>query len=141
MNGVSPQHEQRLLQQRQVGERVQKARKTLRYSQAAVAKGAGVSENTVISIENGRHRTQPEKLRKVLEFLGLTPLGDAQDLKMDGVPADAQVFLMTIAKRLAAMDDERRRAVLLSRGYTIFLDDANGTRQAEESGVSRKTQN
>jgi len=112
-------HERRL----KVGERVQQAREHLGWSQAVLAKNAGVSENTVSSIERGKHRTQPEKLRAVLDALGLAaPLGDITWLNMEDVPKDVQVFLTVVAQRLTGLDDHHR-ARLLARVYPMLLVD------------------
>lgn len=109
-------------QRHAIGERVQHARESLGWSQATLAKEARVSENTVGSIENGRHRTQPEKLRQVLDALGLAPVGDASYLSMEEVPKDVQVFLTVVSQRLAALDDHRRTK-LLARVYPMLLVD------------------
>jgi transcriptional regulator with XRE-family HTH domain len=111
------------LQRVQVGHRVRHARESLGWTQAVLAKRAGISQNTVLSIENGKHQAQPTKLRQVFDALGLSPLGDTTWLNTEGVPADAQAFLTVIAARLAAITDENRRARLMARVYPMLLVD------------------
>lgn len=105
------------------GARVQQARESLGWSQATLAINAGVSENTVSSIERGKHRTQPEKLRSVLDALGLAaPIGDVAWLNMEEVPKDVQFFLAVVAQRLTTMDSHHRSR-LLARVYPMLLVD------------------
>lgn len=110
-------------QREQVAVRVREARETLGWSQATLARRAGVSENTVGSVEHGKHRTQPEKLRKVQSALGLMPLGGdpVAELNMGNVPADAQVFLRVVAARLAALTDETSRLRLMTQIYPLVM--------------------
>jgi transcriptional regulator with XRE-family HTH domain len=110
------------LQRVQVGNRVRRARESLGWSQAALSRRAGVSPNTVLAIENGKHMTQAQKLRQVFDALGLSPVGDATWLNADGVPADAQTFLTVAAARLAAMSEDHRTR-LIARVYPILLVD------------------
>lgn len=109
-------------QRAQIGHRVRHARESLGWSQAALARRAGVSPNTVLAVENGKHTTQPAKLRQVFDALGLTPLGDVTWLNADGVPADAQTFLTVAAARLAAMNEDHRMR-LIARIYPMLLVD------------------
>jgi y4mF family transcriptional regulator len=112
--------EQGLHLRKQVGNRVRTARESLGWTQADLARRAGVSQNTVGSIENGKHQAQPQKLRLVLDALGLSPMGDATWLNTEGVPADAQAFLTVLAARLSVLD-ENQRARLMARVYPILL--------------------
>lgn len=105
-----------------IGERVQRARESLGWSQATLGRNAGVSENTILSIEKGKHRTQPEKLRQVLDALGLAPIGDPTYLSMGEVPKDVQLFLTVVAHRLAALE-EGPRTRLLNRVYPMLIVD------------------
>lgn len=114
---MKQQHDQRKL----IGEQVQQARIALGWSQVTLAENAEVSENTIGSIEMGKHRTQPEKLRRVFDTLGLPPLGDSTFLDMKEVPEDVQVFLGVVVDRVTTLD-ENHRARFLARVYPMLLD-------------------
>lgn len=110
------------LQRVQIGNRVRHARESLGWTQAALARRAGVSPNTVLAIENGKHMALAVKLRAVFDALGLSPLGDVTWLNADGVPADAQTFLTVAAARLAVLSEEHRMR-LIARVYPMLLVD------------------
>ena len=98
-------------QRKQVGERIKAVRTDRGWSQARLAEAAGVSENTILSIEKGERATQGTKLRAVLDALGLaTPTDGVLDL--EGVPEDVRVFLQVAAQRLKVLPADRRAHVL-----------------------------
>lgn len=106
-------------QRKEVGARVRQARNDRGWSQGRLAEEAGVTENTVLSIEQGRRQTQAAKLRAVLDALGMpAPIDDA--LSLDGVPEDARIFLKVAAQRLKVLD-ETERARVLARAYPALL--------------------
>ena len=113
-----------------IGHQVQDEREHVGWSQAALARNAEVSENTISSIENGTHRTQPEKLRKVLDVLGLAPEGTSSFLNMEDVPMDVQLFLTVVAQRLTRLD-EGHRTRFLARVYPMLLVEENDARPPE----------
>lgn len=114
-------HEQR----KQLGDRIRAARTEKGWSQARLATEAGVSENTVLSIESAKRTPQGEKLRAILDALGMvTPVDGALDL--EGVPEDFQIFLRVAAKRgiaLAGPEYADRRARILADIYPRLLAD------------------
>lgn len=98
-------------QRQQLAERITTARKARGWSQERLAQEAGVSPNTILSLEKAKRGYQEGKLRAVLDALGLaTPASNALDL--EGVPADAQMFAKVALQRLTAMDDATRSRVL-----------------------------
>lgn len=100
-------------QRKQVADQVRAARLERGWSQNRLAKEAGgISDNTVLSIEKARHEPQPEKLRAVLEALGLAPIHDSGQIDLDGIPEDVRVFVRVALKRLAALDESSRAALL-----------------------------
>lgn len=107
------------LQRKQVGARVREARRARGWAQARLAQEADVSENTILSIEQGKRETQAGKLRAVLDALELAaPVGG--DLDLDGVPDDVRIFVKVAVKRLTAMD-HAERAQLLAELYPRLL--------------------
>jgi transcriptional regulator with XRE-family HTH domain len=109
-------------QRDQIGQRVRTVRAERGWSQARLAEAAGVSENTVLSIEKGRLATQPTKLRAVLDALGLaTPTDGVLDL--EGVPEDARVFLKVAAQRLKVLPEDRRARVLADIYPRLLIED------------------
>lgn len=97
-------------QRRELANRVKAARQERGWTQATLALEAGVAENTVLSIEKGRRDPQPEKLRKVLDALGIVPT--ATVLELAGVPEDVSLFLTVALQRLRVMDENDRNKVL-----------------------------
>lgn len=98
-------------QRAEVGARVRQARKDRGWSQRDLAEEAGVTENTVTSIELAKRQPQPAKLRAVLDALDMpTPIDDT--LSMEGVPEDVRIFLVVAAQRLRVMDEATRNRVL-----------------------------
>ena len=98
-------------QRKQLSERVKAARKERGWSQAALAREAGVSENTVISLEHGKRETQDGKLRAVLDALGMAVPPDGA-LDLEGVPEDVRIFLKVAAQRLSVLDEDARARIL-----------------------------
>jgi len=98
-------------QRREVGDKVKQARLERGWSQARLAKEAGVSENTVISIERGVRATQAGKLRPVLDALGLATPPDGS-LDLEGVPEDVRIFLRVASQRLSVLGEQDRARVL-----------------------------
>jgi len=97
-----------------------------------LAKEAGVSENTVISIEapakpdydwskEKPRDTQDGKLRPVLDALGLSMPGNAAVISLDGVPEDVAKFLHVAVRRLKAIEDDSVRARILADIYPRIL--------------------
>jgi transcriptional regulator with XRE-family HTH domain len=113
-------------QRRSVAAKVVERRKNLGWSQARLAEEAGVSENTVLSIEKGKHGTQPGKLAAVLAALDLTT-GNA--LSLEGASEDVQNFLRVALSRLSALPEDRRARLLADLYPRLLMDsDNNHTR-------------
>jgi transcriptional regulator with XRE-family HTH domain len=55
-----------------VAQRIKKFRKDSGMTQAALAKKAGVSTNTVARLERGLHRASSESVEKLAKALGVT---------------------------------------------------------------------
>lgn len=110
-------------QREQVAEKIRATRKERGWSQARLAQEAGVSENTVLSIETGKRTPQEGKLRAILDALGLaTPIDGSLDL--EGVPEDVRIFFRVAAARFRAMTDADQRARALARMYpALIMDD------------------
>jgi transcriptional regulator with XRE-family HTH domain len=89
---------------------VREARGQRGWSQARLASEAGVSENTVLKLEQGVRATQPAKVRQILDALGVAPAMSV--IELDGVPEDVQIFLTVAAQRLRVMDPADRNRVL-----------------------------
>jgi len=103
-----------LEQRKQLADAVKTRRTELGWSQAKLAAEAQVSENTVLSIEGVKRTPQGEKLRAVLDALGMASPNDSDVLDLTGVPEDAVRFLRVAARRFANMsgeehDNERHR--------------------------------
>lgn len=98
-------------QREQVAARIKDARKGRGWSQRMLAEEAGVSENTVLSIEGGKRQPQDAKLRAVLEALGMPEPIDGT-LSLEGVPEDVRIFLKVAAQRLKIMDPAERSRIL-----------------------------
>lgn len=106
-------------QRKEVGARVRQARNDRGWSQGRLAEEAGVTENTVLSIEQGKRQTQAAKLRAVLDALDMpTPIDDS--FSLEGVPEDVRIFLKVAAQRLSVLD-ETERARVLARAYPALL--------------------
>ncbi len=93
-----------------LGARVKAARDDRGWSQERLAKEAGVSPNTVGSLELGKHETQPEKMRKILNALGIHPT--ATVLELGALPMDVQAFVRVSIERLLLLDDDTRARTL-----------------------------
>lgn len=111
-------HEQR----KQVGDRIKAARTDKGWSQARLATEAGVSENTILSVESAKRTPQGDKLRAILDALGMAAPSDT-NISLEGVPEDAQLFLRVAAKRFIAMTDPNQRARVLAEIYPRLLSD------------------
>lgn len=98
-------------QRKEIGKQLAKLRDDRGWSQARLAKEAGVSENTVLSIEAGKRQTQSAKLRAVQEALGVTPVGGLVSL-IEGVPPDVVIFVDVFIKRMRMLDEPGRARVL-----------------------------
>lgn len=108
-------------QRQQVGDRIRSARNERGWSQARLAEAAGVSENTVLSIEKAERTPQAAKLRAILDALELAaPIDGTLDL--EGVPEDARIFLKVAAQRLKVLTPAQR-AVVLADIYPRLLVD------------------
>jgi len=117
----------------QVAKRVKERRAELGWSQVKLAEEAGVSENTVISIEapakpgydfskEKPRDTQEGKLRAVLDALGIEhPNSDI--ISLEGVPDDVRKFLKVAVPRLKAIEDDGVRARVLADIYPRILVD------------------
>lgn len=101
-------------QRTQLGQLVKRLRKEERgWSQVELAERAGVSANTVLSIERGKRETQERTLRPVLDALGVErPKDPVEMLDLKDVPQDVQTFLRVVIRRLKVMDDAQRNRVL-----------------------------
>lgn len=97
-------------QRAELAAQVRQTRTDLGWSQAVLAEQAGVSENTVMKLEQGARATQPAKVRQILDALGVVPPMSVIDL--EGVPKDVQIFLTVAAQRLKVMDPTDRNRVL-----------------------------
>lgn len=106
---------------RKVGDRIRDARLARGWSQARLAREAGVSENTVLNAETGKRKTQGEKVEAILDALGLASPSDDAVLDISGATADVRAFLRVAVPRIARMD-EHSRAQLLSRLYAEILE-------------------
>lgn len=103
---------------------VREAREERGWSQKRLAAEAGVSEGTVTNVELGRRRTQPAKLRAILDALDLAAVEQALDLT--DVPIDVAIFLRHAAHRLAALDEDARGRVIADL-YGRLLDASAST--------------
>lgn len=99
-------------EQQNPGDRVRDARLARGWSQARLAREANVAENTVLSIEKGRRVTQGDKVRRILDALGMASLEEHSTLDLSGVPEDARTFLRVAARRLASMEEDVRARLL-----------------------------
>jgi transcriptional regulator with XRE-family HTH domain len=108
-------------QRAQVAERIREARKVRGWSQARLAEAAGVSENTVLSMEKGKN-AQEGKLRAVLDALGIMPPAEGA-LTLDGVPEDVQIFLRVAAQRLSVLSPDARDHKLAMLYPQLISDD------------------
>ena len=111
-----------IAQREQVGRRIAAARKERGWSQARLAEEAGVSENTVMTLESGSRATQAAKLHAVMEVLNLTTRNEGV-IQVEGLQEDSRIYLTVAAKRLAAIEDDDRRARLLARMYPAMLEE------------------
>lgn len=97
-------------QRAELAAQVREARNQRGWTQARLAAEAGVAENTVMKLEQGQRATQPAKVRKILDALGVAPAMSVIDL--EGIPEDVQIFLTVAAQRLKVMDEAERNRVL-----------------------------
>ena len=107
-------------QRKHLGRRVAVARKQRGWSQARLAEEAGVSENTVMTLESGTRATQAAKVRAVMDVLGLTA-GDECLILADGLQDDSKLYLTVAARLLAETTNDDVRARLLARMYPAML--------------------
>jgi len=107
---------------KQLGDRIRTARKARGWSQARLAEAAGISENTVLSIELGKRTPQGTKLRAVLDALGLAAPADGV-LDLEDVPDDVRVFAKVAVQRLKVLPDDRRALVLADIYPRLLLTD------------------
>lgn len=105
----------------QIAAKVRAAREERGWSQERLADEAGVSPNTVLSIEQESRKTQPGKLRPVLDVLGLAPVSEVK-LDLEGVPDDVVTFFIVMSKRARVMSDEQRAAALARLYPALLLD-------------------
>ena len=110
------------VQREGVGARVRDLRLGKGWSQVRLAKEAGVSENTVIAIEKATKRAHPDKLRAVLDALGVPEQVDDGQIVIDGMPEDIAVFLRVAAQRLSVLEPAQR-SVVLADLYPRLLSD------------------
>lgn len=89
---------------------VRDARRQHGWSQARLAKEAGVSENTVLKLEKAERSPHSGTVRKILDALGIQPT--ARILDLDGVPEDVAIFLTVALQRLSVMPEGERQRVL-----------------------------
>ena len=112
-------------QRKQLGDTVKARRDELGWSQAKLATQAGVSENTVLSIENPKPNArgpQEAKQRAVLDALGMVSPSDGV-LDLEGVPEAGVLFIRVVVKRFAAMEDPAKLDRVLARLYPILIQD------------------
>lgn len=107
-------------QREQVGRAVAAARESRGWSQRDLAREAGVSENTVLSIERATRLTQPAKLRRVLDAVGLAP-AQGRSLDLDEIPEDVAAFVRVFIRRMEILDEDERARVL-ARLYPAVLE-------------------
>lgn len=108
-------------QRAELAAKVKETRNARGWSQARLAQEAGVSENTVLKLEQGVRATQGTKVRQILDALGIAPLAKVIDL--EGVPEDVQIFLTVAALRLKAIGDDAVRQRVLNDLYPRLLLD------------------
>lgn len=111
---------------KQIGDRVRARRNELGWSQAKTGQLAGVSENTVISIEAAKQSgrgPQEAKVQAVLAALGIASPADSV-VNLDGVPEEAALFILAAIERFRGplRDDEHKRSRVLSKLYPTLLD-------------------
>ena len=94
----------------ELGTQVKAARQERGWSQERLAKEAGVSANTVGSLELGKHETQGEKVRKILDALDIHPTATLLDL--GALPKDIQAFIRVSTERLLLLDEDTRARTL-----------------------------
>ena len=97
-------------QRAELAAQVREARTLRGWSQARLATEAGVSENTVMKLEQGARATQPAKVRQILDALGVAPVMSV--IELEGVPEDVRIFLTVAVQRLRLMEPEDRNRVL-----------------------------
>ena len=100
-------------QRDELAAQVKEARDRRGWSQARLAKEAGVAENTVMELEKGARaarKTQAGKVRKILDALDVPPALSFIDLT--DVPEDVRIFLTVAAQRLRVMEADDRNRVL-----------------------------
>jgi transcriptional regulator with XRE-family HTH domain len=107
-----------------VSERIHDAREARGWSQEDLAEAAGVSPNTVLSIEKGKRKPWPRNLRAVLDALDLAVFEEDAALDLVGVPGDVRAFLRVVAHRMSAMDEDARGR-LLARLYPQIIESAD----------------
>ena len=100
-------------QRDELAAQVKEARDRRGWSQARLAKEAGVAENTVMELEKGARaarKTQAGKVRLILDALDVPPALSFIDLA--DVPEDVRIFLTVATQRLRVMDEDDRNRVL-----------------------------
>lgn len=120
-------------QRRSVAAKITQARKGLGWSQARLAAEAGVSENTVLSVEKGERNTQEGKLSAILAALHLMP--DVGGLSLDGVPPDVAILVQVATPKLAAMNERQRDRVIKD----IYLRLLTADGDLDDDGRARVT--
>lgn len=126
-------------EQQNPGDRIRDARMARGWSQARLAREAGVVENTVLSIEKGRRVTQGDKLRAVLDALGMASLEDDSTLDMSGVPDDVRTFLRVAARRFAAMEEDVRVRLLNDLYPRLIEEQEPAARAIARKGIERRS--
>lgn len=126
--------------QEQVGDRIRAVREARGWSQAKLAREANVSENTVLSAEKGKRATQGEKIRRILDALGMAALEDEAVLDLADVPGDARTFLRIAARRLAAMDEDVRTRVIAALYPSLIEEEPPEYRAIREAREAREAE-
>lgn len=101
-------------------ETVRATREARGWSQRELATIAGVSENTVLSLELGERQTQPRKLRRILEALGLADDGADAGRNLGAYPPDVAAFLRDAGGLLSALDSGERATLMLELYHRLI---------------------
>lgn len=118
-----------------IGQRVRAARDARGWSQARLAKEAGVSPNTVLSIENGKRPPRPGKLAAVLNTLGIAVEEEPDKLDLTGVQHDAQAYLRMLVKWFVIEDPAVVSAFVTDAWGRITDDFIKKVRKNDAAGV------
>lgn len=127
-----------MTEQNRQGERIRDARLARGWSQARLAREAGVAENTVLAAEQGKRRTQGDNLQAIIDALGMATLEDEAWLDLDGVPEDARAFLRVAAARLAAMNEDIRARLLNALYPRLIADESPAQRDVDAYEAGRR---